>query len=170
MEGVQVTVPGSTAAVLPPTGPASGHPPPPQTVQKKRQQISEEEKREKAIRYFATKRVSNFLDALLTAMYEELPQDPFEWCVNFLTVHSTMHSIQQRQNERQGGELPADARRYAALMKIPFMMDELLADILRNEPVDVDRHALSWFKWNKTGFLARQFQGEAPVFEPRQGA
>ena len=41
--------------------------------------------------------------------------------------------------------------------KIPFIIEWLLTDMLNDEPVEPDRFALSWFRWNKAAITNRFF-------------
>eukprot|EP01065_Artemidia_motanka_P028098 TRINITY_DN3332_c1_g1_i2.p1 TRINITY_DN3332_c1_g1~~TRINITY_DN3332_c1_g1_i2.p1 ORF type:complete len:179 (+),score=42.53 TRINITY_DN3332_c1_g1_i2:54-539(+) len=132
---------------------------------KPKQGLTEEEKREHAIKYFVQNKVAVFLDVMLTHMYRELPPDPIDWAIAFLVRHETLEEVVREQLGSGAADFSTQARRYAAEWKVPFLIDELLADILRSEPKEPDRFAMTWFRWNKHSFIARHFRGEAPVFE-----
>ena len=61
--------------------------------------------------------------------------------------------------------LSPSAREYSVQWKIPFIIEWLLTDMLKDEPKEPDRFALSWFRWNKTAIRTRFFDGKN---EPRR--
>eukprot|EP01065_Artemidia_motanka_P039435 TRINITY_DN48357_c0_g1_i1.p2 TRINITY_DN48357_c0_g1~~TRINITY_DN48357_c0_g1_i1.p2 ORF type:complete len:174 (+),score=63.48 TRINITY_DN48357_c0_g1_i1:63-584(+) len=116
-----------------------------------------EEKKLRAQKYLDEKRVLMFLDTMLHEMFQEMPEDPIDFGLAYLIRHESMHEIQKRAPDRRKSHrgFPDEARKWSAEWKVPFLLDDLLTDMLAEEPPEPDRFAAAWFRWNKKKFMVR---------------
>eukprot|EP01061_Rhynchopus_euleeides_P043916 TRINITY_DN76772_c0_g1_i1.p1 TRINITY_DN76772_c0_g1~~TRINITY_DN76772_c0_g1_i1.p1 ORF type:complete len:162 (+),score=59.44 TRINITY_DN76772_c0_g1_i1:104-589(+) len=113
--------------------------------------------KEKALQYFKKHSIAIFLDCVLTELYLEKPSDPIVWFMRFLAKHDVFDDLLQSHKEKMYCKLSSSARDYSVEWKIPFIIEWLLTDMLKDQPTEPDRFALSWFRWNKAAIMARFF-------------
>eukprot|EP01062_Namystynia_karyoxenos_P041933 TRINITY_DN3059_c1_g1_i1.p1 TRINITY_DN3059_c1_g1~~TRINITY_DN3059_c1_g1_i1.p1 ORF type:complete len:210 (+),score=70.18 TRINITY_DN3059_c1_g1_i1:87-632(+) len=135
----------------------------------RRQRLTPEEKRAKGMKYLEDKGVMLFLDTMLNELMRELPEDPVDWCTAYLFRHESMTVIQARANVRRKSMpgFPEAARAWSAEWKVPFLFDDLLGDMITEEPAEPDRYAASWFRWNKKKFMVTHHKDAPPKKLPK---
>eukprot|EP01059_Diplonema_ambulator_P030803 TRINITY_DN5430_c0_g1_i1.p1 TRINITY_DN5430_c0_g1~~TRINITY_DN5430_c0_g1_i1.p1 ORF type:complete len:165 (+),score=22.98 TRINITY_DN5430_c0_g1_i1:64-558(+) len=127
-------------------------------------------RKEKAVKYFVRNKVAVFIDTLLGALYAERPSDPIAWLMEMLVKkkayapdewsNDTSYSPERARETQHRLAQENDAiRHYATMWKIPFLMDELLCDMLLQEPEEPEAFTLSWLRWNHASFISRHFEG-----------
>eukprot|EP01060_Flectonema_neradi_P005588 TRINITY_DN13720_c0_g1_i1.p1 TRINITY_DN13720_c0_g1~~TRINITY_DN13720_c0_g1_i1.p1 ORF type:complete len:155 (+),score=29.98 TRINITY_DN13720_c0_g1_i1:54-518(+) len=129
---------------------------------KKSEECNDAAQQEISVQYFRDKRIAIFLDCVLTGLYLKQPSDPIDWCMQFLIMHDTFDSLVDIQRERSSQVFKKEVKAYSAKWKLPFLVDELLTDMLKERPEEPDRFALSWFRWNKVSFFSRHFPDGKP--------
>lgn len=125
-------------------------------------------KKAQALEYLESKKVLTFLDAMLTELFLETPDDPVDFCLRYLIRHESMAEITRRAPERRKSTagFSQEARAWSAKWKVPFLLDDLLTDMLKDEPEEPDRFAAAWFRWNKKPFMVKHHCGMGK--EPRK--
>eukprot|EP00755_Sulcionema_specki_P014092 Sspe_Gene.55766::Locus_30668_Transcript_2_2_Confidence_0.667_Length_709::g.55766::m.55766 len=125
-----------------------------------KRQLSKEEKKKRDLEYLEEKNVYSFLNIMLLDLFDERPSDPMDWCMAFLMRHDDIPSMEAKRNS-SNVELSEDLRKWSLEWKIPFMFDDLLSDMLNENPypAEPDRYAMAWFRWNKKSFRARHLKG-----------
>eukprot|EP01063_Lacrimia_lanifica_P022855 TRINITY_DN30372_c0_g1_i1.p1 TRINITY_DN30372_c0_g1~~TRINITY_DN30372_c0_g1_i1.p1 ORF type:complete len:169 (+),score=53.76 TRINITY_DN30372_c0_g1_i1:132-638(+) len=112
----------------------------------------------KAIQYFVRHNLAVFFDYVLTELYLHLPPNPIDFLTQVLLKHAHYTElIEHYQGPPKELVHRADVKDYAARMKIPQLLEAILADILREEPEEPDKYILSWLRWNRAGFLRTHF-------------
>eukprot|EP00756_Hemistasia_phaeocysticola_P058213 Hpha_TRINITY_DN3483_c0_g1::TRINITY_DN3483_c0_g1_i1::g.32512::m.32512 len=125
-------------------------------------------KKQKALDYLESKQVLFFLDSMLHDLFLKMPDDPVDFCLSYLLRHDSMAEIQRQAPERRKSTagFSDEARAWSAKWKVPFLLDDLLADIIKEEPAEPDRFAAAWFRWNKKNFMVKHHCGMGK--EPRK--
>eukprot|EP01064_Diplonema_japonicum_P018390 TRINITY_DN2707_c0_g4_i1.p1 TRINITY_DN2707_c0_g4~~TRINITY_DN2707_c0_g4_i1.p1 ORF type:complete len:174 (+),score=17.11 TRINITY_DN2707_c0_g4_i1:50-523(+) len=122
-----------------------------------------ERKKQRAVEYFVRNRVAIFIDVLLGALYKARPQDPIAWLLEMLVKKRAYFTEDEDTDVKALNQLHLETenkaiREYASTWKIPFLIDELLCDMLLQEPEEPETFTLSWLRWNHSSFISRHFE------------
>lgn len=108
--------------------------------------------------YFDERNVVPMLNALLMELFLHQPDDPVDHMLKFLLRHNTLQELSEEHatSAAKVQEYAEEAVQYANRFKLPQLFDELLSKLLDQMPEDVLRFAVSYLRWHKNDFIARQ--------------
>jgi hypothetical protein len=109
----------------------------------------------RAREYFEQKEVVPMLNALLTDVFVQQPDDPIDHMMKFLLRHPALPDLIANSSQQDLLENSDAAVAYSNRFKLPQLFDEMLSALLEDAPDDAGRFALTWMRWNKNGFIAR---------------
>jgi hypothetical protein len=116
--------------------------------------IKRKTKKEEALEYFNKFDIPDKMNALVTQLLLNKPDSPMSFCIQYMRTQGS-----QADGEPAAASGPADqalkaklgdpaSREYLLRHKLPWMFDDLLANILLEKPDDPLGFCLTWIRWN----------------------
>jgi hypothetical protein len=111
-------------------------------------------KKEEALEYFNKFDIPDKMNALVTQLLLNKPDSPMSFCIQYMRTQAA-----HADGEADVAAAPADqtlkaklgdpaSREYLLKHKLPWMFDDLLANILLEKPEDPLGFCLTWIRWN----------------------